>query len=104
GCLTVAAVKAAFAAKGVALVVAPVGGDAAEAVELEPHGSCPIFIVFRLRGTSGLGRRSRFCSSRGAIGRDSLSISYMPASIGVTIEKALAKVSDGAVAPMGAAP
>jgi hypothetical protein len=82
------AVKAAFAAKGIELTVEPLGGEAAMASAFDPSADCPTVITFYLGNTQVL--RTGACSSEGSVmTNDGITVTYTPASIGPTIDRAL---------------
>ena len=87
------AVKRAYAARGVELVIAPLGPGAADAVRVSTTGPCPTVIQFRKRGVAGLAASDLLIDgscSQGSLQLQTVSIVYSPSSAGPTIEAAVA--------------
>ncbi len=84
------AVKRAYAAKGVRLVVAPLGPGTAEAVRVATDGPCPTVIQFRKRGVSASGLLIDPSCPSASLQLQTVSIVYIPPSAGPTIKAAVA--------------
>ena len=84
----VSALKRAFAARGIRLVVQSAGSGSAEAFDLTASTGCPTFIVF---STSTQGSTS-FGSSCGSerMQIKGVTITYTPASVGAIVREAVA--------------
>jgi hypothetical protein len=84
------AVKAAFAAKGIGLTVEPLGGEAAEAFAIDPSSRCPTVITFELGNRNSHLTTGGACPGEGSVQANGLTITYTPASLRPTIDRALA--------------
>jgi hypothetical protein len=85
----VRAVKRAFAAKGIKLIVDSTGSGSAEAFDFTPSAGCPTIIVFRTPAQHGTMSFGSSCSSEG-MRIKGVTITYTPASAGPTIRRAVA--------------